>query len=103
MKKIFTLLFSLMLLAGCGGMNNKMQDLTPGMSKDAVISHLGKPDEYKKNGDYEVLRYTRRARSMGATVKNDYNVILKNGEVIEYGIGDIRESASTPGAYVIYY
>ena len=42
-------------------------------------------------GDYEALRYTNRLISGWSWDRADYNVILHNGRVVEYGLGGVKQ------------
>ena len=69
----------------------RMQSVREGMSKDEVIGTLGNPDGFQRNGDYEALRYSNRLISGWSWDRADYNVILRNGRVVEYGPGQVRQ------------
>lgn len=64
--------------------------LDPGMSKHQVIEVMGRPDGFKAEGEYEILRYTNRLISGWSWDRADYNVILKDGKLVEYGAGEVR-------------
>ncbi|MGM0857676.1 MAG: hypothetical protein ACQEW0_11405 [Pseudomonadota bacterium] len=83
------IIFSFVLL-GCAT-GEKMQGVSEGMSKNEVISNLGQPDGFKANDEYEALQYTNRLISGWSWDRTDYTVILKNGEVVEYGPGEVRQ------------
>ena len=80
----------LVALAACAT-GERMQSVREGMSKDEVISTLGNPDGFQRSGDYEALRYTNRLISGWSWDRADYNVILRNGRVVEYGPGQVRQ------------
>ena len=67
-----------------------MSSLRPGMSKADVIGILGQPDGYKQVNNQEVLSWNNRLSSGLAWDRADYNVILINGRVTEYGQGQVR-------------
>ena len=77
-------------LVGCVT-GERMQSVREGMSKDEVIGVLGNPDGFQRSGDYEALRYTNRLISGWSWDRADYNVILRNGRVVEYGPGQVRQ------------
>ena len=91
-KKVIFVIF-LFLLASCAT-GEKMVRLEPGMTKSQVIDVMGRPDGFKAEGDYEVLRYTNRLISGWSWDRADYNVLLKNGKVVEYGAGEVRAKQS---------
>lgn len=89
--KLVYLLFSI-ALAGCTS-----GELTPqireGMTKQEVVSILGNPDSFQCSGEYEGLRYTQRLISgwSWSFDRTAFSVILKDGRVVEYGAGHIRQ------------
>ena len=64
------------------------------MSKAEVVSILGQPDGYRTAGDQEVLSWNNRLSSGWAWDRADYNVIFKDGRVVEYGAGEVRPKAN---------
>jgi hypothetical protein len=88
MKKVLTFFIVLAFVACATG--EKMSRLNEGMTKDEVVEVLGKPDGFRRTGDYEVLTYTNRLISGWSYDTADYHVVLKNGEVVEYGAGEVR-------------
>jgi hypothetical protein len=83
---------TLFVLFGCSSLEDKIQDVHNGESKSQVIAFLGKPDGVVRLGEYEALRYSNRTANAGSSVGSDYNVILLEGMVVEYGYGDVREN-----------
>jgi hypothetical protein len=81
----------LTLLATSCVTGEKMSSLSPGMTKDQVISLLGHPDGYQAEGDSEVLRYTNKLVSGWSWDRADYYAILRGGKLIEYGAGQVRQ------------
>ena len=69
----------------------RMRSIREGMSKDEVIATLGNPDGFQRSGDYEALRYANRLISSWSWDRADYNVILRDGRVVEYGAGQVRQ------------
>ena len=69
----------------------RIRNIREGMSKDEVIATLGNPDGFQRSGDDEALRYTNRLISGWSWDRADYNVILRNGRVVEYGAGQVRQ------------
>jgi hypothetical protein len=68
-----------------------MQSVREGMSRGEVIGKLGNPDGFQRSGEYEALRYANRLISGWSWDRADYNVILRNGRVVEYGPGQVRQ------------
>ena len=88
-KYLFPALIILVMLAGCA-MNSKMSRLRPGMTKKEVVSILGNPNGFKKEGVYESLQYTNRLVSDWAWDTADYFAIFKDGKLTECGSGQVR-------------
>ncbi|MGF6813174.1 hypothetical protein OKW30_008391 [Paraburkholderia sp. Clong3] len=86
------------LISGCVT-GQKMGDIHAGMSKGEVVSILGNPDGYQQSGEYEALRYTDRLISGWSWNRTDYTVVLRNGQVSEYGPGQVRQDG--PGVLVL--
>ena len=64
------------------------------MNRDQVIDVMGVPDGEKAEGTYEALRYSNRLTSGWSWDKADYEVILKEGKVVEYGAGAVRQDVT---------
>lgn len=90
----------LLFLAGCVT-GEQMGKVREGMSKEEVLSTLGSPDGFQRSGDYEALRYTNRLISGWSWDRTDYTVILKNGQVVEYGPGQVRQRDPNTGVLVL--
>lgn len=90
MKLFLVFLAAASLLLGCAT-GERMQAVSAGMSKNDVVSQLGEPDGYKRRGNYEALQYTNRLISGWSWDRTDYTVILKDGKVVEYGPGEVRQ------------
>lgn len=71
-------------------MRYKMTTLSPGISRADVVNKLGRPDGVKRQGDYESLGYSHRMISGWSNDRADFQVVLKDGKVIEYGMGEVR-------------
>jgi hypothetical protein len=89
MKTIFLALSFVSLFSGCTT-GEKMSNLERGMTRQQVVAILGRPDAVRSNGPYEQLEYTNRLITGWGWDRSDFNVILKDGRVVEYGHGDIR-------------
>ena len=87
------LAFSTLLIASCVT-GEKMTSLSPGMTKGQVIAALGHPDGYQSEGNYEVLRYTNKLVSGFSWDRADYYAILRDGKLVEYGAGQVRQDQS---------
>jgi hypothetical protein len=87
--KAATILLACFFLIGCVT-GEKMSRLHPGMTKAQVVSTLGRPDGFRTENGAEVLSWNNRLSSGWAHDRADYNVILVNGKVTEYGQGTVR-------------
>jgi hypothetical protein len=85
---------SAILLVACTTGEN-MRQLHGGETKAEVEAILGRPDGYRRVGNTEALTYAQRLMSGWSWDKADYQVILVDGRVAEYGPGTIRP-APTP-------
>lgn len=93
MKRISTIFVIVILCSICFSCahGSKMKKLSPGMTKQEVINTLGRPDGYTISGEYEALKYANKLMSGWSWDRADYYAILKNGILVEYGAGEIRE------------
>ena len=65
-----------------------MHQVSPGMTQSEVSRILGKPDGFRSAKGYEW--YSHRLATGWAWDRADYNVVFKNGKVVEYGTGEVR-------------
>jgi len=79
----------LLLAAGCT-VGERMTRLKPGMTQPDVVRVLGRPDGFKTEQGCIVLKWTNKLISGWSWDRADYFVILKDGEVVEYGAGEVR-------------
>lgn len=101
MKRVLCVIFILAVtLQGCAT-GEKAQNLREGMTKSEITSQLGQPDGFKRNGDYEALQYTNRLIGGWSWDRADYVVILKDGKLVEYGPGEVRQSNISSGALMV--
>ena len=103
MKILSTLiLVSVMLVAGCATAH-KMNRLSLGMTKQEVLSVMGRPTSTASPGEgQEILRYNLSATDDDAYygITDEYYVRLINGVVDSYGrMGDF-DSAKAPSLNV---
>ncbi len=89
MHKIAVLVLFLLLISCATG--EKVTRLDPGMSQDRVVQIMGKPDGFQQRGEYTIYKYTNRLISGWSWDRTDYSFIFKDGKLIEYGAGEIRE------------
>lgn len=90
MRMVMLVLFVAVVLYGCAT-GERIRNVQEGMTKNEVISQLGQPDGFSRSGNYEALQYTNRLISGWSWDRTDYTVILKDGVVVEYGPGEVRE------------
>lgn len=95
---IAILLFA--VVSGCAT-GERMQEVREGMAKEQVIDILGQPDGFQRKGEYEALRYTNRLISGWSWDRADYNVILRNERVVEYGAGEVRQNDANTGTLIL--
>jgi hypothetical protein len=112
MKTMFLALSIVCLLSACTT-SEKMSESRPGMTRQQVVGILGRPDAVRSNGPYEQLEYTHRLVTGWSLDRSDFNVLLKNGRVVEFGLGEIRnrspqvvyihsDAASEPQKPIVY-
>jgi len=90
MHKFLILILSF-VLCGCVA-GEKITRLDPGMSQNDVVQTMGKPDGFKTRGEYTIYKYTNRLISGWSWDRADYSFIFdKDGKLIEYGAGEVRE------------
>lgn len=80
-----------LLLAACVT-GDQVKKLTPDMNREQVIATMGAPDGVRREGSYEALTYANRLMSGASWDRADYFVILRDGRVVEYGVGEVRQS-----------
>jgi hypothetical protein len=94
MRKVLILSIILALI-GCAT-GDRISKLKTGMLEDRAAHIMGEPDRVEKRGEYVVFRYKDRLIGGHSYEKADYYVIVKNGLVVDYGIGEIRLDLPPP-------
>ena len=95
MKKVLIPLIILVLI-GCATGDN-FRKLQKGIVEDRATNIMGEPDWVEKRGEYVVLRYeNRRVEYYPSYAKADYYVVVKNGFVVDYGMGEVRSELPPP-------
>ncbi len=89
MHKVVVIALSLVLFGCVTG--EKVTRIDPGMSQEDVVRIMGKPDGFQQRGEYTIYKYTNRLISGWSWDRTDYSFIFKEGMLIEYGAGEIRE------------
>src|SRR4029077_2805297 len=90
MRTILLTLSVVALFSACTN-GEKMSSLEPGMTRQQVVGMLGRPDAVRSSGPYEQLEYTHRLITGWSWDRSDFNVILKDGRLFEFGHGEIRD------------
>ena len=68
-----------------------MTKISPGSFQENVFEILGKPDGFRTEGEYSILKYSNRLISGWSWDRADYFVIIKDKKVVAYGPGEVRE------------
>lgn len=106
MKSFILALLTTLLLTSCATVG-KMNNLHEGMTKSEVVSTVGSPNGFHRNGEYEALLYTDLLISGWSVFsglswnRTDYSVILKNDRVVEYGPGKILRRGQKESPYTL--
>ena len=83
-------------LVGCAT-GDRVLRLKKGMSEYRATKIMGKPDWVQNRGEYVVLRYEdRRGEYYPSYAKADYYVVVKDGAVVDLGMGEIRSDLPPP-------
>jgi hypothetical protein len=99
-KRYFAVLVAVLALVGCFH-GEKISNVRPGMSLEELQSIMGRQEGYKKVGDYEVYSYYNKLISGWAWDRADYHYIVKDGVVVEYGAGKIRQNQNTGVVFIM--
>lgn len=90
MYKLFIYALMFMLIGCVAG--EKITSVDPGMTKDEVFDVMGRPDSFQQRGEYTIYKYTNRLISGWSWDRTDYSFIFnKEGKLVEYGSGEVRE------------
>lgn len=99
MKRIL-LAAAILALSACAT-GEKVRKLDAGMTRSSVEQELGKPDGYAQMDGYDVLTYKNRLMSGWSWDRADYQVILKDDRVVQYGPGEVRQGQSNAGLVIV--
>ena len=107
MKYAVLSLLATLILTSCATVEN-MRNLREGQTKEEVITAVGSPNGFHRNGEYEALQYTNLLINGWSIFsglswnRTDYTVILKDDRVIEYGPGKIikRKQSGSPYTFI---
>jgi hypothetical protein len=95
----FLTLPAVLLLAACQTVGAQ-SGIAPGQTNAQVIAQMGQPDGYRSSGNVEVLTYSDRLISGWSWGRADYQVILRNGRVAEYGFGQVGDASPNVGTII---
>lgn len=95
MSKLLLITILAASLMGCATGEIVKSDLHEGMSKQRVVSLMGKPDGFRRSGDYDALEYANRLISGWSWDRADYYIILKDNKVVSYGPGAVRQEKNS--------
>lgn len=77
--RVLVLTASLLILSGCGTLDNKTILLNPGDTKERVLEVMGPPSDRQMSGSNEAWQYCQLGASFGS---NDHKIIwLTSGRV----------------------
>lgn len=94
MRKIATMLICF-LFAGCATGGASFSKLEQGMSKEDVISVVGRPDGFRSDEGVEYLIYNNRYVNPWHNYDQaDYVVAIKDGKVVEYQAINYRDGTA---------
>ena len=96
----FVFICAVALLAGCAT-GGKVRDLNVGQDRSSVEQQLGRPDGYAQVDGYDVLTYKNRMMSAWSWDRADYQVVLKDGKVVQYGPGEVRQAQNHTGVLIV--
>lgn len=90
--KLLAFYFSvLMLLATACTTGEKISDIHEGMSRAEVDELLGKPDGFRRDGNFVGYTYSNRLISGWSYDRADYHVIFENDRAVQWGAGEVRQ------------
>lgn len=101
-KSLAIVLVSLVFASQAAGQafGNKFKKVDLGMTRAEVVELLGRPDGVRAHENEEALTYADRLVSGFKWSRADYVVVFRDGEVVEYGPGAIRDASPNTGAFV---
>ena len=82
LKRLLILFFLSILVLGCAGSAQKINNLNIGMTKAEVIEAMGEPNYTSAANDVEILSYKLTSNS---PYSDTYFVRIKNGKVERFG------------------
>lgn len=102
MKNIKIVFLMLILLATYGCFHGeKITRIQPNMTVEQVKSIMGSQEGYKRIGEYEVYSYYNKLISGWAWDRADYHYVYKDGVLVAYGAGEIRQNQNTGVVFIM--
>jgi hypothetical protein len=100
MKRIFVAMSMVLFLVGCFH-GEVITQVHPGMSIAQVKEVMGEPEGYRKVGDQEVYSYYNKLISGWGWDRADYHYVVKDGVLVSYGAGEIRQNKNTGVVFIV--
>jgi hypothetical protein len=100
MRSVVLAGLGMLLLAGCAT-GEKMRRLDVGMDRQTVERQMGRPDGFSEQDGYRVLTYKNRLMSGWSWDRADYQVLMKDGRVVQYGPGEVRQNKANTGLIIV--
>jgi hypothetical protein len=72
-----------LMIAGCATSSSRMNRISPGMTRDEVVSALGRPHGVAAQGNVEYLTYNLLNKGVGDM--KEYAVKVVDGRVLSFG------------------
>jgi hypothetical protein len=98
--RVLVVLVGAFLLSACAT-GEKMRRLDAGMDRQTVEKQMGRPDGFSEQDGYQVLTYKNRLMSGWSWDRADYQVLLKDGRVVQYGPGVVRQNQANTGLVIV--
>jgi len=93
-------LVGVLMLSACTT-GEKAATLREGMTRSEVEAVLGKPDGFQRAGEYVGYQYTNRLISGWSWDRADYVTIFKNGRLIQWGPGQVRQNEPASALVIV--
>ncbi len=89
----------LVFLAACTAAQ-KLPQIREGMTHGQVRSVMGAPDGFARRGRFSAMEYKDRLISGWSWNRTDYGFIFKDGKLIQWGAGRVRQGG--PQTLLLY-
>lgn len=84
-KRLILTTTMLTLLGGCSTSASRLAQVSPGMTKNQVISVFGIPESVDGQGNTEIFTYTLSNSWNNSVWNESYYIYFVNGQVVKYG------------------